>query len=105
MRIILAIATGLLLQSGAHAIECQPRAMDQSGHWSWRSIDGKRCWYRGRPGMSKNRLSWKPAEKPQPKPKPAIEVNLEVRAEALPENPRPTFEDRWPFKWRGIQLQ
>lgn len=45
----------------AHAIEC--RSEKGSGYpWAWRLIDGKRCWYKGKPGMDKKLLRW--AENP-----------------------------------------
>src|ERR1700722_7401585 len=31
------------------------------GHWSWRVIDGRKCWYEGKPMLSKSLLEW-PAE-------------------------------------------
>jgi hypothetical protein len=42
----------------AGAIECATRA-GSGGHWAWREIDGRRCWYRGQPGMSKSNLHWR----------------------------------------------
>jgi hypothetical protein len=38
-------------------IPCQTSA-GRDGHWAWRTVDGKRCWYVGRAGMSKDRLQW-----------------------------------------------
>lgn len=103
---MIAIVIGLLLPSAAHAVECQPKPTDQRGHWSWRNIDGKRCWYRGRPGLAKSRLSWKTAGPVDAKPKPATDkpatdVRLEARAEAETGNPPRTFEERWPFHPSG----
>lgn len=37
--------------------ECSA-ARGDGGHWSWREIEGKRCWYRGEPGRSKSLLRW-----------------------------------------------
>ena len=43
--------------SAAHAVECQSEK--GAGYpWAWREIDGKRCWYKGKPGMDKKLLSW-----------------------------------------------
>src|SRR5246127_2360159 len=28
------------------------------GYWSWRLIDGRRCWYEGKPMLSKSSLEW-----------------------------------------------
>ena len=34
---------------------------DTHGYWSWRLIDGRKCWYEGKPMLSKSLLEW-PAE-------------------------------------------
>src|SRR5262245_10777827 len=40
-------------------IECRAELpAGRTGYWSWRTIDGKQCWYPGRPGMDKARLLW-----------------------------------------------
>jgi len=31
---------------------------DQHGYWSWRLIDGRKCWYEGKPMLSKSLLEW-----------------------------------------------
>src|SRR5882757_6680326 len=36
---------------------------DARGHWSWRLIDGRQCWYEGKPMLSKSLLEW-PAQAP-----------------------------------------
>jgi hypothetical protein len=43
--------------ANANVIQCQSEK--GAGYpWSWREIDGKRCWYKGAPGMDKKQLSW-----------------------------------------------
>ena len=56
----LALAFLLLLatSSGAAATVCSPARVNDGEWWSYRIIDGKRCWYQGRPGRNKNLLSW-----------------------------------------------
>jgi hypothetical protein len=39
---------------------CSTEAGSQ-GYWSWRMIDGRKCWYEGKPMLSKSMLEW-PAE-------------------------------------------
>jgi hypothetical protein len=34
-----------------------------TGYWSWRMIDGRKCWYEGKPMLSKSELEW-PANVP-----------------------------------------
>jgi predicted YcjX-like family ATPase len=33
-------------------------ASNQRGYWSWRIIDGRKCWYEGKPMLSKSSLEW-----------------------------------------------
>jgi hypothetical protein len=35
------------------------------GYWSWRLIDGRRCWYEGKPMLSRSSLEW-PAQAAAP---------------------------------------
>ena len=52
------LAAALVGPAGnAYAIECQSEK--GAGYpWAWRQIDGKRCWYKGMPGMDKKQLRW-----------------------------------------------
>jgi hypothetical protein len=58
IRYLVAVTIALAWSATASSgVEC--RAELPSAHtdfWSWRIIDGKRCWYPGRPGMSKDKL-------------------------------------------------
>lgn len=54
--VLLALLFGLLPVT-ASAIDCRSEK-GSDGYWSWRNIDGKRCWYKGQPGMSKDKLRW-----------------------------------------------
>jgi hypothetical protein len=38
-------------------IACQTSA-GRGGYWAWRIIDGRKCWYEGKVGMSKDNLRW-----------------------------------------------
>jgi hypothetical protein len=50
------------------------------GHWwSYRLIDGRKCWYEGKPGLSKSLLEWTTSAPPAP----AEEITRTV-----PEKPR-----------------
>jgi hypothetical protein len=48
----------VLAPSAAAALECYTSALRDNRHWSWRQVDGRRCWYPGLPGVSKSRLRW-----------------------------------------------
>src|SRR5262245_27782500 len=52
------VVAALIISAGdALAIEC--RSEKGEGYpWAWRQIDGKRCWYKGAPGMNKKHLHW-----------------------------------------------
>ena len=85
---------------------------DQHGQWwSYRMIDGRKCWYEGKPGLSKSLLEWprevstRPAtseevrstapEKPRtPLDSQAWAPNSKAPAPSDPD----TFEARWPAR-------
>lgn len=56
---ILTILSALFgcVRAAETVIECSATRGD-GGHWSWREIESKRCWYRGEPGRSKSLLRW-----------------------------------------------
>lgn len=96
-----AILMGLsLVLAGAHdarAVDCH--SAKGAGHpWSWRQIDGKRCWYKGKTGIDKKRLRWpKPSTvgmaPGRPKPVPVASPNDPLLYSVWP--PRDTFDDRF----------
>ena len=59
---------GIILGSSLVAVaiagevtECQTSVTRKAGdlaHWSWRTIDGKQCWYRGAGWKPKHELRW-----------------------------------------------
>src|SRR3954468_12249388 len=45
--------------SPAHAIQCSiARPKNAQLFWSYRLIDGQKCWYEGKPMLSKSLLEW-----------------------------------------------
>ena len=74
------------------------------GHWwSYRLIDGRKCWYEGKPGLSKSLLEW-------PKEVSAQPASGEKIASTVPEKPRnlldsqawaPTDPDTFETQWRA----
>jgi|RhiMetdeSRZDD1v2_1073273.scaffolds.fasta_scaffold01566_16 hypothetical protein len=42
-------------RSGGKTCQVSPGS---GGYWAWRMIDGRKCWYEGRPGISKDSLRW-----------------------------------------------
>jgi hypothetical protein len=68
--------------------------------WSYRLIDGRKCWYEGKPMMPKSVLYWSPAEPAQAENQkqepiaPASRFNL-LDAQASMSEDSITFEARW----------
>src|SRR5262245_66214908 len=47
------------LARGGDLVECEPQRVTGDGrHWAYRIVDGRECWYQGRPGKPKNELLW-----------------------------------------------
>ena len=69
--------------ANAKAVECSvARPSHPQGYWSWRLIDGRKCWYLGKTTISKSLLQW-PAKvsvqaKADPKPVPVTVVPVTV---------------------------
>jgi hypothetical protein len=58
--IVLALVLGGVLSTAkAETIECRERPETRE-YWSWREIDGRRCWFKGHRSISKKLLSWGP---------------------------------------------
>src|SRR5712672_1680810 len=77
---------------------------DSSGQWwSYRLIDGRKCWYEGKPGLSKSLLEW-PA---QASAQPASNGELASPLTEKPNNPldsqawAPTDSDTFEALWRA----
>jgi hypothetical protein len=86
------IMIAVFLTSNAHAIDCRADLPSKRGeYWSYRIIDGRKCWYAGRPMMSKSLLRWRaPVTAPvtAPKLRPvSIEMTGSIAIDA--------FEERW----------
>jgi hypothetical protein len=44
---------------GGDLVECEPQRVPGDGRYSaYRIVDGRECWYPGRPGKPKNELFW-----------------------------------------------
>ena len=85
-----AIVTGALIPIDAPAAqirECRAAVPAKAqGHWSWRLIDGRKCWYAGKTVIAKSSLRWPAAA--QAKAKTPAETQAKARmqdkAEAAP---------------------
>lgn len=60
--VLFAACIAILVPSGAanaKAVECSvARPSNPQGYWSWRLIDGRKCWYVGKTMISKSLLQW-----------------------------------------------
>jgi hypothetical protein len=105
--VFFAACIAVLLPSGganAKAQECSvARPSSAQGYWSWRLIDGRKCWYAGKTMISKSMLQWPTKASVQAKadPTPATAtVATEKRSDPLDAQARMldyanSFEARW----------
>src|SRR5246127_5751747 len=83
--------------------QCSAATPSPHGFWSWRLIDGRKCWYEGKPGLSKSLLKW-PAQAPV---QPASDGELASTPTERPSNPldsqawAPTDSDTFEALWRA----
>jgi hypothetical protein len=59
--LIAVLISGALIDvaRGGDLVECEPQRVTGDGrHWAYRIVDGRECWYPGRPGKSRNELFW-----------------------------------------------
>ena len=96
-------------EANAKAVECSvARPSSPQGYWSWRLIDGRKCWYAGKTMISKSLLQWPAKASVQAKadttPVPVtvvpVTVATEKRSDPLDAQARlldyaNSFEARW----------
>ena len=73
-------------QAKATIRECSASPGKTQGHWSWRLIDGRKCWYAGKAVIAKASLRWPAAAPAQAKAVQvkAMEANaVNVKADNL----------------------
>jgi hypothetical protein len=79
-------------------------AAGAQGYWSWRMIDGRKCWYEGKPMLSKDLLEWAaatPSASAQPPAEadtasaPAMRRGGAMDAQASMRGEPPTFDALW----------
>ena len=85
----------------AEAKQCgTERPPNARSYWSYRLIDGRKCWYEGKPMLSKSLLYWPPARTAradsarEPDLLPANYYNL-LDAQASIQDDSDAFEARW----------
>ena len=99
--VLVASIAALFVAGPAEAKQPCSVAAGSQGYWSWRMIDGRKCWYEGKPMLSKAMLEW-PAELPA-KPSaladatgaPVMRRSDPMDAQASIGESSPTFEQLW----------
>jgi hypothetical protein len=77
-------------------------AAGSQGYWSWRMIDERKCWYLGKPMLSKTELEW-PKQAQQTAPvsrrelasEPATTHGDPMNAQAYAPDKSTTFDAMW----------
>ena len=96
------------------AIECRARPESRE-YWSWREIEGRRCWFKGHRRIDKKLLSWgprKPAEGVDLDPatfqkdpgRPSGSPGEPIKAEPVYQPPERLVSSKGPFEaaWRDL---
>ena len=87
----LTACVGALLISGAPTAEAKQHCStampsDTNGKWwSYRLIDGRKCWYQGKPGLSKALLEWPKAASEQASRKDSAQPSRKMVVSIVPE--------------------
>src|SRR5262249_6511604 len=91
---------------GSDLVECEPqRVTDDGRHWAYRILDGRECWYPGRPRKPKNELYWVRGTTPsapqmdQPGTETVPSEPPSRLADAPPE--KPEIAEAMPAEWRA----
>lgn len=73
----------------AQAKHCRAeRPSDARVHWSYRLIDGRKCWYEGEAGLSKSSLQW-PADAPPSRANLRVPLSPPRSTQAMRPAPQP----------------
>jgi hypothetical protein len=52
------LAADLTMTSHGTIVLCREHKPVDNDWWSWRLVESRKCWYRGRPGKPKDELRW-----------------------------------------------
>jgi hypothetical protein len=103
--LIAVLVSGALIDvtRGGDLVECEPQRVTGDGrYWAYRIVDGRECWYQGRPGKPKNELFWDRASSAgQPMDQPEAEPpNPASGLVAVPPE-KPETSGAMPEQWRA----
>jgi len=92
----------LTAQAKAPIRGCSASPSKVQGHWSWRLIDGRKCWYAGKTVISKSLLKWPAAAPAQAKAAAApVSVATEKRSGPMDAQARMLDDDSFESRWRA----
>lgn len=122
--VLMAALSAALLPINAPAApikECRAAVPARAqGQWSWRLIDGRKCWYAGKAVIPKSALRWPaamPAQAKAPVAVPAVQAKAAepttvgavtekrsdpMNAQAQMTDDGDSFESRWQARARGL---
>src|SRR5438552_8279900 len=103
VRIAVLAPIGMLTaQDKAQMEDCVASPSKVQAHWSWRLIDGRKCWYAGKTVISKSSLRWPAAAPAQAKADAApISVATEKRSGPMDAQARMLDDDSFESRWRA----
>ena len=92
----------LTAQAKAQIKQCVASPSKTQGHWSWRLIDGRKCWYAGKTVISKSLLKWPAAAPAQAKAAATpVRVAAETRSDPMDAQARMLDDDSFESRWRA----
>jgi hypothetical protein len=86
-------------QKCSAAVPSNPR-----GHWSWRLIDGRKCWYEGKPMLSRSLLEWPAQVSAQPNSDGEFASVLPEKFSNPLDSWAPNDSDTFETRWRAIGM-
>jgi len=105
----------LLGMETAQAIQCSAAIPpNPQGHWSYRLIDGRKCWYQGENNLSKSLLQWpeqtsalSPSSQTESLPDEELmpsEKETVSASSGKPDNQSEPDSDSFDARWRGLEM-
>ena len=112
MRKLLIISSFMLASSSnVQALECHRELPKyRQGHWAYRNIDGRTCWYEGKSMLSKSLLHWRAdalARKPAPEAEPMTSITAKLSDDPDPDSccwPALDIVESFESRWQGLQF-
>jgi hypothetical protein len=107
---LLLIGVVLLIgtQTAQAKIECSAALpVHPQGHWSYRLVDGRKCWYQGEPNLSKSLLEWPQPSALAPFSETQARLDEEMPPAAQTNSEKPQNQtgraDSFEARWRGSE--